>query len=78
MMKRFTEVALNKCQTCGDQLLSVPGRNHEDSRRIVCPFCVTNNLEDLTMRMKLQMEQIPPASTDTVILSREEIERCSE
>ena len=78
MMKRFTEPACGKCDRCGDQLLSIPGRNHEDSRRIVCPICVTNNLEDLTMRMKLQMEQATPASTDTVILSREEIERCSE
>lgn len=75
---RHTEIACGKCSNCGDQLLSVPGRDHEDSRRIVCPFCVTNNLEDVTTRMAIQMQQATPASSDTVILSREEIERCSE
>jgi hypothetical protein len=58
--------------------LSIPGRNHEDSRRIVCPICVTNNLEDLKLRMAIQMDSPRTPSTDTVILSREEIERCSE
>lgn len=75
---RHTEIACGKCSNCGDQLLSVPGRNHVDSRRIVCPICVTNNLEDLKLRMAIQMDSPRTPSTDTVILSREEIERCSE
>lgn len=75
---RLTEPACGKCDRCGDQLLSIPGRNHEDSRRIVCPICVTNNLEDLKLRMAIQMDSPRTPSTDTVILSREEIERCSE
>ena len=75
---RLTEPACGKCDKCGDQLLSIPGRNHEDSRRIVCPICVTNNLEDLKLRMAIQMDSPRTPSTDTVILSREEIERCSE
>lgn len=75
---RLTEPACGKCDRCGDQLLSIPGRNHEDSRRIVCPICVTNNLEDLKLRMAIQMDSPRTPSTDTVILSREEIKRCSE
>jgi len=74
---RGTEPALNKCQKCGDQLLSIPGRNHVDSRRIICPVCVTNNYEDLLAREGMLAGTLPP-SMGTVILSREEIERCSE
>lgn len=66
-MNKYSEPAVGKCEKCGDQLLSIPGRNHIDSRRIVCPVCVTNNLEDLRAKYE-----------DTVVLSREEIERCSE
>lgn len=51
-MNRFTEIAIGKCERCGDQLLSIPGRNREDSRRIVCPICVTNNLEDSLERLR--------------------------
>lgn len=77
-MKRLTEPACGKCGRCGDQLLSIPGRNHVDSRRVVCPVCVTNNYEDLLAQEAMRMDSPRPASMDTVILSREEIERCSE
>lgn len=54
---RGTEPALGKCERCGDQLLSIPGRNHADSRRVVCPICVTNNLEDVLDRLRWRPTQ---------------------
>lgn len=47
-----TEPALGKCATCGDQLLSIPGRAAGDLRRIVCPICITNSLEDARERLR--------------------------
>lgn len=64
---QFTEVSTGKCPTCKDQLLSIPGRTPDRPRRIICPICTVNQLEDLRAM-----------SGGTVILSREEVERCSE
>lgn len=65
-MNRYSEVALGKCSKCGDQLLSIPPREPDTGRRVICPICTTNNLEDMISRQ------------GTVVLSREEAERCSE
>jgi hypothetical protein len=39
--------ALGKCKVCRDQLLEIPGRNHGDPKRIVCPTCLADENEDL-------------------------------
>lgn len=46
-MNQFTEISVGKCATCGDQLLSVPGRTPEQPRRIICPICTLNELDRL-------------------------------
>lgn len=45
-MSRFTEPATGKCEHCGDQLLSIPGRQPGEPRRVICPICTRNALED--------------------------------
>lgn len=46
-MSKFSEPAVGKCATCGDQLLSIPGRTPEQPRRIICPICSENEREVL-------------------------------
>lgn len=44
---KLTEPALGKCKTCGDQLLSVPGKAPCEARRVICPICVTNERDEM-------------------------------
>lgn len=54
----FTEVALGKCEKCRDQLLSIPGRTPEQPRRIICPICTVNELDE--MRQLVERREYGP------------------
>lgn len=51
-MNPFTEIHVGKCPHCKDQLLSVAPRNLNLERRVICPFCTTNSLEDAMDRLR--------------------------
>lgn len=55
-MNQFTEIASGKCEHCGDQLLSIPGRTPEQPRRVICPIGVTNQLEELKCNANVDVD----------------------
>lgn len=63
-MSKFSEPATGKCEKCGDQLLSIPGRYPGEPRRIICPICTVNELEELRMVAKRRVRISTPESLD--------------
>lgn len=62
----MTEIACGKCPECGDQLITVISFTPPEFRRTICPTCTLRQLDELLKRQS------------TVILSREEVDRCAE